>query len=148
MSSPVIKAYRKAVPMSPVETSHPNATESVKRSFKLVRLGVLAKVWSGPSTTWSKPRTTSLQRTEPSSLRVFTQREEIVWESLCWQKFQQLTMDSISFFMPATSSSFGSSVSYQRKGFSKLFVSKSSFSSWFTEAGTSSPCMVSTDETR
>jgi hypothetical protein len=44
MSSPVIKACRKAAEMCPVETSHPNATESVKRSFKVVRLGVLAKV--------------------------------------------------------------------------------------------------------
>ena len=44
MSSPVIKACRKAVEMSLFETSHPNATESVKRSFKVVRLGVLAKL--------------------------------------------------------------------------------------------------------
>ena len=39
----------------------------------------------------------------------------------------KLSMDSISSFMPANSNSFGNSVSYQRKGFSKLLVSKSSF---------------------
>ena len=36
-------------------------------------------------------------------------------------------MDSISFFMPASSSSFGNSVSYQRKGFSKLLSAKDLF---------------------
>ena len=57
-------------------------------------------------------------------------------------------MDFISLRMPSTSSSFGNSVSYQRYGFSKFFVNKSSFSSWLTETGTSSPCLVSTDEIR
>ena len=57
--------------------------------------------------------------------------EKVRVHSKCQQALlqihQKLAMDSISFFMPATSSSFGNSVSYQRKVFSELFVSTSSF---------------------
>ena len=47
MSSPVISACKNAVEMSPVKTFYPQVTASVNSSFKVVKLGVDAKVWSG-----------------------------------------------------------------------------------------------------
>jgi hypothetical protein len=71
--------------MSPVKTSHPNASESAKNSFKVVRLGVLAnitrivnhrmKTTENKSATHCAIRLASLHPTRGNCMRkfVFTQ---------------------------------------------------------------------------